>query len=66
MTLASHRRTGPDGRFPAGRKRSRPDIRTFAAIGVHELIFDCRGQSIDEGIERLDWFATTIIPLAIG
>ena len=29
------------------------DIRTFAVIGVHELIFDCRGQSIAESIERL-------------
>jgi probable F420-dependent oxidoreductase len=39
------------------------DIRTFAAIGVHELIFDCRGQSIAESIERLQWFATDVIPL---
>src|SRR6185437_9565185 len=31
-------------------------IRTFEAIGVHELIFDCRGQSIAESIERLQWF----------
>jgi len=34
------------------------DIRAFAAIGVHELIFDCRGPSITESIERLQWFAT--------
>jgi probable F420-dependent oxidoreductase len=40
------------------------DIRTFAAIGVHELIFDCRGQSIAESIERLQWFVTDVIPLA--
>jgi hypothetical protein len=37
------------------------DIRTFAAIGVHELIFDCRGQSITESIERLQRFATDVI-----
>jgi hypothetical protein len=42
------------------------DIRTFAAIGVHELIFDCRGQSISESIGRLQWFATDVIPLADG
>jgi alkanesulfonate monooxygenase SsuD/methylene tetrahydromethanopterin reductase-like flavin-dependent oxidoreductase (luciferase family) len=42
------------------------DIRTFAAIGVRELIFDCRGQSIAESIERLQWFATDVIPLADG
>ena len=29
------------------------DIRTFAGIGVHELIFDFRGRSIAESIERL-------------
>jgi probable F420-dependent oxidoreductase len=39
------------------------DIRTFAAIGVDELVFDCRGQSIAESIERLQWFATTVTPL---
>jgi alkanesulfonate monooxygenase SsuD/methylene tetrahydromethanopterin reductase-like flavin-dependent oxidoreductase (luciferase family) len=41
-------------------------IRTFEAIGVHELIFDCRGQSIAESIERLQWFATGVIPLVDG
>ena len=39
------------------------DIRNFAAIGVHELIFDCRGQSIAESVERLQWFATDVTPL---
>src|SRR5204862_3581739 len=39
------------------------DIRNFAAIGVHELIFDFRGRSITESIERLQRFATTVIPL---
>ncbi|MBV9201054.1 MAG: hypothetical protein JOY83_15280 [Alphaproteobacteria bacterium] len=42
------------------------NIRSFAAIGVHELIFDCRGQSIAEGIERLQWFATDVTPLVNG
>jgi probable F420-dependent oxidoreductase len=42
------------------------DIRTFAAIGVHELIFDCRGQSVAESIERLQWFAARVIPLVAG
>jgi probable F420-dependent oxidoreductase len=40
------------------------DIRTYAAIGVHEVIFDFRGQSIAESIERLQWFAARVIPLA--
>jgi hypothetical protein len=42
------------------------DIRSFAAIGVHELTFDCRGRSIAESIERLQWFATQVIPLVPG
>jgi hypothetical protein len=42
------------------------DIRTFAAIGVHELIFDCRGQSIAESIERLQRFAAAVIPMVDG
>ena len=40
------------------------DIRTFAALGVHELIFDFRGQSIAESIERLDRFAAEVMPIA--
>jgi probable F420-dependent oxidoreductase len=39
------------------------DIRTFAAIGVHELIFDFRGQSIAESVERLERFAAEVMPL---
>jgi len=39
------------------------DIRTFAAIGVHELIFDFLGQSITESIERLQRFAAEVMPL---
>ena len=39
------------------------DIRSFAAIGVRELIFDFRGQSIAETIERLQRFAAEVMPL---
>jgi hypothetical protein len=42
------------------------DNRTFAAIGVHELIFDFRGRVIAESIERLQWVAAEVIPLATG
>ncbi|MGH7045317.1 MAG: LLM class F420-dependent oxidoreductase [Stellaceae bacterium] len=42
------------------------DIRTFAAIGVHELVFDCRGRSIAESVERLQWFAGDVIPFVTG
>ena len=59
----------PDGSrrpFSGAPEQIADDIRTFAAIGVHELIFDCRGQSITESIERLQWFATDVIPFATG
>ncbi len=39
------------------------DIRTFAAIGVGELVFDFRGESIAESIERLQRFAAEVMPL---
>jgi len=42
------------------------DIRSFAAIGVHELIFDFRGESIQDSIERLQRFAAEVMPLAGG
>ena len=38
------------------------DIRAFAALGVHELIFDFRGQSIAESVERLQRFAIEVVP----
>ncbi len=39
------------------------DVRSFAGIGVHELIFDFRGQSLSESIERLQRFAAEVMPL---
>jgi alkanesulfonate monooxygenase SsuD/methylene tetrahydromethanopterin reductase-like flavin-dependent oxidoreductase (luciferase family) len=39
------------------------DIRSFAAIGVHELIFDFRGESLAVSIERLQRFAAEVMPL---
>jgi alkanesulfonate monooxygenase SsuD/methylene tetrahydromethanopterin reductase-like flavin-dependent oxidoreductase (luciferase family) len=39
------------------------DIRSFADIGVHELIFDVRGVSIAGSIERLQHFAAEVMPL---
>jgi probable F420-dependent oxidoreductase len=41
------------------------DIRTFAEAGVHELIFDFRGESIAGSIERLQRFAAEVMPLVV-
>ncbi len=40
------------------------DIRAFAAIGVHELIFDFRGGSQSQAVEGLQRFAAEVMPLA--
>jgi alkanesulfonate monooxygenase SsuD/methylene tetrahydromethanopterin reductase-like flavin-dependent oxidoreductase (luciferase family) len=59
----------PDGShrpFSGRPEQIAADIQTFAAIGVHELIFDFRGRSIAESIERLQWFATQVVPLVGG
>jgi probable F420-dependent oxidoreductase len=39
------------------------DIRAFAGIGVHELIFDFRARSIPESLEALQRFAAQVMPL---
>ena len=40
------------------------DIATYADLGVSELIFDFRSESTSESLERLERFATTVIPAA--
>lgn len=55
-----------DGRrrsFSGTAEQIADDIRSFAAIGVHELIFDFRGQSQAESIDRLQRFAAEVMPL---
>ncbi len=57
---------GPDG----GRKpfsgepgQIAEDIAAFAAIGVHELIFDFRGETLAGSLQRLERFARNVMPL---
>lgn len=39
------------------------DIRSFAATGVHELVFDFRGGSMAQSVEGLQRFAAEVMPL---
>ena len=55
--------TAPAAASPAAPDEIAGDIRSFAAIGVHELIFDFRGESIADSIERLQRFAAEVMPL---
>ncbi len=57
---------GPDGGrrpFSGTAEQVADDIRAFAAIGVDELIFDFRGESLAESLERMDRFAAEVRPL---
>ena len=36
------------------------DIATYARLGVGELIFDFRSESLSESLERMEHFATVI------
>ena len=40
------------------------DIRDFAAIGVHELIFDFRAATLAESLARMARFAGEVMRLA--
>ncbi len=42
------------------------DIHEFAAAGVHELIFDFRSESLADSLDRLQRFATEVMPLVKG
>jgi probable F420-dependent oxidoreductase len=56
----------PDGgrrRFSGSPADIAGDIAAFAAIGVHELIFDFRGDTLYGSVERLERFAAQVMPL---
>ena len=59
-------RDGTRRSFSGSAEEIAGDIRSFAAIGVHELIFDFRGESDRRSIERLQRFAAEVMPLAAG
>jgi probable F420-dependent oxidoreductase len=42
------------------------DIGTYSDLGISELIFDFRTDTIDESIERMDKFSREIMPLVQG
>ena len=56
-------RDGNRRSFSGSREDIAGDIRSFAAIGVHELILHFRGESIAQSIARLQRFAAEVMPL---
>jgi probable F420-dependent oxidoreductase len=51
--------TDGDGRRPFSGSVAQvlDDIATYAAVGVHELIFDFRSENVEESLERMERFA---------
>ena len=59
-------RDGARRSFSGSAEEIAGDIRSFGSIGVHELIFDFRSESIPASIERLQRFAAEVMPLVGG
>ena len=63
--VAATRVTGPDRRpFAGAPDQVREDIETYARMGVSELVFDFRSESLAESLDRMERFATTVGPAA--
>ncbi len=61
MEVAGARR-----RFTGSAAQVADDIREYGALGISELIFDFRGDTIDASMEGMDRFAREIMPLTRG
>lgn len=65
-SLATERQAGLERRpFSGSTGQIADDIRTYGGLGVSELIFDFRSDSLHESLERMEQFATVIKP-AVG
>ncbi|HLG49793.1 MAG TPA: LLM class F420-dependent oxidoreductase [Reyranella sp.] len=56
-------RSGNRRSFTGTPEQIADDVRAFGKTGVHELIFDFRGQSMAESVERLQRFAEEVKPI---
>jgi probable F420-dependent oxidoreductase len=56
-------RAGARRSFSGTAQEIAADIRAFARVGVHELIFDFRARSIPESLDALQRFAAQVMPL---
>ena len=66
-SLATERQAGLERRpFSGTTEQIAEDIRTYGGLGVSELIFDFRSDSLNESLERMEQFATQIKPAAMG
>ena len=54
---------GKRRRFTGSAEQVADDIRDYGALGISELIFDFRGDTIDASMEGMDRFAREVMPL---
>lgn len=57
---------GERRRFTGSAEQVAEDIREYGSLGISELIFDFRGETIDASMEAMDRFAREIKPLTDG
>jgi probable F420-dependent oxidoreductase len=55
---------GPRRRFAGTPDQVLQDVQTYSDVGVSDIIFDIRGNDLNQALERLDWFATEIMAQA--
>jgi probable F420-dependent oxidoreductase len=53
-------------RFSGRPEEIADDIRAAAALGISELIFDFRAETLEESLDRMERFATEVMPLTRG
>jgi probable F420-dependent oxidoreductase len=54
---------GERRRFTGSAEQVADDIREYASLGISELIFDFRGDTIDASMDGMEKFATELMPL---
>jgi probable F420-dependent oxidoreductase len=61
---ASPGASGTRRRFSGSPDQILQDVQTYAEVGVTHLIFDIRGNDLNQALERLEWFARDIMAQA--
>jgi alkanesulfonate monooxygenase SsuD/methylene tetrahydromethanopterin reductase-like flavin-dependent oxidoreductase (luciferase family) len=57
---------GKRRRFTGSAEQVADDIREYGALGISEIIFDFRGDTIAASLESMDRFAREVMPLTRG
>ena len=55
---------GPRRRFSGSPDQVLQDVQTYGDVGVDDIIFDIRGDDLNQALERLDWFSSEVMAQA--